>query len=108
MLPSWKQTPSLTERSRQQRRLWLGAGVLIGQERFDDSRGFRRPRHHEEVSVINHPKLSVRNKKRQDAAVDRRNQRVIASHQDQRRLRQRPKPRQTRPSSHGKKLIKIP
>src|SRR5258707_7114390 len=103
-----KQTSRLTDRSRKQTGFWLETGAFAGQKLLDDGRGFRPPRHHEEASVIDHPKLRVRNKKRQDAAVDRRNQPVIASHQDERRLRQRPKPRQARPFGHGKKLIKIP
>src|SRR5258708_32843904 len=100
-----KQTSRLTGRSRKQTGFWLETGAFAGQKLLDDGRGFRRPRHHEEVSVIDHPKLRVRNKKRQDAAVDRRNQRVIASHQDERRLRRSPKPRLARPSGPGNQLF---
>ena len=41
---------------------------------LDQGGGFRRPRHDEQVPVIDHPELGVGNQPRQNAAVDRRDQ----------------------------------
>jgi hypothetical protein len=62
-LKRWKESPSLTYRSRNQGRLWLGARMLIGEKLFDHGRSFRRSRHHKEMTIIDHPKLCSGNDK---------------------------------------------
>jgi hypothetical protein len=61
---------------------------LVGQKRLDQPCRFRRPRHHEEVPVIDRAELGVRDQASQDLTIDWTNQRVIAAHQNKRRLRQ--------------------
>ncbi len=77
----------------------------VGKECLDHGGGFRRPRHDEQVPVLDHPELGVRDQARQDVTIDRRDQWIVATHQDERLLRQRPQPRQTGPAAHRKKLI---
>src|SRR6516164_620482 len=80
-------------------------GTLVGQKRFDHGRCLLGLRHHKEMPVVDQAQSRVWYQLRQNATVDHRNQRIVAAHQDERRLRQRPKPRQARPPGHGEKLI---
>ena len=81
--------------------------VLVGQERLDQGGGFRWPRHHEQVPVIDHAELGVRDQARQENTIDWRDQWIVAAHQDERLLRQRPQPWQAGPTGHGKELVQV-
>jgi hypothetical protein len=65
-------------------------GSAFGEECFDHSRRFDRSGQHEQVSVVDHLESGFWNEPRENAAVDRRHQRIVLPHQDQGRLPQRP------------------
>ena len=59
------------------------------------------------MPVLDHPEFGVRDQARQKVTIDRGDQRIVAAHQHERLLRQRPQPRQAGPAAHRKKLIQV-
>jgi len=60
---------------------------MVAKECFDRHCCFDRPRHHEQVSIIDHLQSGIWNEPRQNAAVDRRHQERRRNRQAQRLLR---------------------
>ena len=82
----WAHTPERGRFTPEQSSPRLPFASLVAEECFDRHCCFDRPRHHEQVSVIDHLQSGIWNEPRQNATVDRRHQRIIPSHQHQGRL----------------------
>jgi len=84
-------------------RLYSPANSLI-QEFRDNLRGFAGAGDEKEMPVIEGDEARAGNKRRQDAAVGDRHDRIVRAGQDQRRLLQKAQPGQAAPAKGGDQL----